>query len=70
MPEFDEFGDDGSYYDAADALEELDALAVRDLAKLEQTRWQGDDDICTVCDGAGTLHGHLCKTCQGTGQRN
>jgi hypothetical protein len=26
------------------------------------------DPICTDCDGTGLLHGHLCKTCQGTGQ--
>jgi hypothetical protein len=26
------------------------------------------DPICTDCDGIGLLHGHLCKTCQGTGQ--
>lgn len=27
------------------------------------------DDICTECDGEGTVHGHLCKSCQGSGRK-
>ena len=27
-----------------------------------------DDNICLACDGAGEVHGQLCKTCQGTGR--
>lgn len=27
----------------------------------------GEDDICRECDGDGTVNGHLCKSCQGSG---
>jgi DnaJ-class molecular chaperone len=25
------------------------------------------DDVCPVCDGDGTVYGHLCKACGGLG---
>jgi hypothetical protein len=34
----------------------------------DYVREEINDDICTECDGEGTLHGHLCKPCQGTGR--
>jgi hypothetical protein len=27
------------------------------------------DDICPECDGEGMHNGHMCKSCQGTGER-
>lgn len=27
-----------------------------------------EDDICLECDGDGTVHGQLCKTCRGIGR--
>ena len=58
MPEFepDYYFDEPEYIDPEDrALEDL-------------INGVGEDDICRACDGAGEVHGQLCKTCQGTGR--